>query len=67
MKRIVILILLVVLAGVAGVVVRSSSRDGGTVAEIRGLVSQNASGDVRDEIRQTYELVAGRASRGRRN
>ena len=58
MKRIVILILLVVLAGVAGVVVRSSSGSG-TVSEIRGLVSQNASGDARDEIRQTYELAKG--------
>ncbi len=58
MKRIVILILLVVLAGVAGVVVRSSSGSG-TVSEIRGLVSQNASGEARDEIRQTYELAPG--------
>jgi len=54
MKRIVILILLVVMAGLAGVVVRSSSG-----REIRGLVSQNASGDVRDEIRQSYELAPG--------
>ena len=54
MKRIVILILLVVLAGLAGVVVRSSSG-----REIRGLVAQCASGDVRDEIRQTYELAPG--------
>lgn len=59
MKRIVILILLVVLAGIAGVVVRSSSSESGTVAEIRGLVSHNASGDVRDEIRQNYELAPG--------
>ena len=59
MKRVVILILLVVLAGIAGVVVRSSSGSG-TVAEIRGLVSQNASrGDVRDEIRQNFELAPG--------
>src|SRR5687768_8717525 len=58
MKRLVIFILLVVLAGVAGVVVRSSSGSG-TVAEIRGLVSHNASGDVRDEIRQTFELAPG--------
>lgn len=58
MKRIVILILLVVLAGIAGVVVRSSSGSE-TVAEIRGLVSRNASGDVRDEIRQTFELAPG--------
>ena len=54
MKRIVILILLVVLAGLAGVVVRSSSG-----REIRSLVAQSASGDVRDEIRQTYELAPG--------
>lgn len=54
MKRIVILILLVVAAGLAGVVVRSSSG-----REIRGLVAQSASGDVRDEIRQTYELAPG--------
>jgi DUF4097 and DUF4098 domain-containing protein YvlB len=58
MKRIVILVLLVVIAGIAGVVVRSSSGSG-TVAEIRGLVSQNASGEVRDEIRQKYELAPG--------
>jgi DUF4097 and DUF4098 domain-containing protein YvlB len=59
MKRIVILILLVVLAGIAGVVVRSSSSEGGTVAEIRGLVSHHASDDVREEVRQKYELAPG--------
>jgi DUF4097 and DUF4098 domain-containing protein YvlB len=58
MKRIVIFIVLVVLAGVAGVVVRSSS-SGGTVAELRELASHNAASDVRDEIRQTYELAPG--------
>ena len=58
MKRIVILILLVVIAGIAGVVVRSSSGSG-TVAEIRGLVHHNAAGDVRDEIRQKFELAPG--------
>ena len=57
MKRIVILIVLVLLAGIAGVVVRSSS--GGTVAELRGLVSHNNTGDVREEIRQRYELSPG--------
>ena len=57
MKRIVILVVLVILAGVAGVVVRSSS--GGTISEIRGLVSHESVADVRDEIRQTYELSPG--------
>lgn len=59
MKRLVILILLVALAAIAGVVVRSSSSKGGTVAEIRELVSHQATGDVREEIRQTYELAPG--------
>ena len=59
MKRLIILILLVALAAVAGVVVRSSSSKGGTVAEIRELVSHQATGDVREEIRQTYELAPG--------
>jgi DUF4097 and DUF4098 domain-containing protein YvlB len=58
MKRLVILIVLVVLAAIAGVVVRSSCKDG-AVAEIRGLVSHNASNDVREEVRQKYELAPG--------
>jgi hypothetical protein len=57
MKRIVILVALVTIAGIAGVVVRSSS--GGTVAELRGLVSHNNVADVREEIRQTYVLSPG--------
>lgn len=59
MKRILILIVLVALAGIAGVVVRSSSSKGGTVAELRELVSHNGDDAVRDEIRQTYELAPG--------
>jgi DUF4097 and DUF4098 domain-containing protein YvlB len=59
MKRIVILVVLVALAGIAGAVVRSSSSKGGTVAELRELVSHNAADDVRDEIRQTYDLAPG--------
>jgi len=55
MKRIVIVILLVAIAGVAGVV-RSSV---GSVAELRGLVSHKNAADVRQEIRQTYELAPG--------
>jgi len=57
MKRIVILVLLVLVAGVAGMVVRSSSR--GTVAEIRALVTHKNASDVREEIRQSYELAPG--------
>jgi hypothetical protein len=59
MKRIVILVLLVALAGIAGAVVRSSSSSGGTVAELRQLVSHNAEDSVRDEIRQSFELAPG--------
>src|ERR1051325_4297500 len=57
MKRIVIFVVLVLIAGVAGVVVRSSSR--GTVAEMRELVSHNNASDVREDIRQSYELSPG--------
>lgn len=55
MKRIVILIVLVGLAAVAGVV-RSSV---GSVAELRGLVTHKNAADVRQEIRQSYELAPG--------
>ncbi|HKG59750.1 MAG TPA: hypothetical protein VKB05_08230 [Pyrinomonadaceae bacterium] len=55
MKRIVILIVLVAIAGVAGVV-RSSVK---SVSELRGLVSHKNTVDVRQEIRQTYELSPG--------
>ena len=55
MKRIVIVVLLVLVGGVAGVV-RSSV---GSVSELRGLVSHRNAADVRQEIRQTYELAPG--------
>src|SRR5262245_12810310 len=56
MKRVVILIVLVAVAGLAGVVVRSSSGSHG----IKGLVSHDASGgDVREEIRKSFELAPG--------
>ena len=55
MKRIVIVVLLVAIAGVAGVV-RTSV---GSVAELRGLVSHRNTADVRQEIRQSYELSPG--------
>jgi len=53
MKRIIIAVILVALAGIAGIVARSSSR-----ADFKELVSHNV-GDVREEIRQTYELAPG--------
>ena len=55
MKRILILIVLVAIAAVAGVV-RSSV---GSVSELRGLVSHRNASDVREEIRQTYQLSPG--------
>jgi len=55
MKRIVILIVLVAIAGVAGVV-RSSVK---SVSELRALVSHRNTADVRQEIRQSYELSPG--------
>ena len=55
MKRIVILFVLVAIAGVAGVV-RSSVK---SVSELRGLVSHRNTADVRQEIRQSYELSPG--------
>src|SRR5215213_906234 len=55
MKRILILFVLVGIAAVAGVV-RSSV---GSVAELRGLVSHKHAADVRQEIRQSFELAPG--------
>lgn len=54
MKRILIFVILVVLAAIAGIVVRSSSS-----AELRGFVSHSNASDVREEIRKTYELSPG--------
>jgi hypothetical protein len=59
MKRLVILVVLVAVAGIAGAVVRSSSSKGGTVAELRELVSHDATDNVRAEIRQNFELAPG--------
>jgi hypothetical protein len=58
MKRIVLLVVLVVVAGIAGVVARSAS-NGTVAAELRGLVSHHSASDVREEIRQSYELAPG--------
>ena len=55
MKRIVILILLVAIAAVAGAV-RSSV---GSVSELRELVSHQNTGNVRQEMRESYQLSPG--------
>jgi len=55
MKRIVIVVVLVVLAGVAGIVARSAA----TRHELREFVSHNEESDVRQEIREKYELAPG--------
>ena len=54
-KRLIIVILLVVIAAVAGVV-RSHS---GGISEIQGLVSHNSAGQTREEQHETYELASG--------
>jgi len=54
MKRILILVALVVIAGIAGIV-RSHSKAG----DFDRLVSRNASDQVREEIRQSYQLSPG--------
>lgn len=55
MKRILVLVLLVAIAAVAGAV-RSSV---GSVSELRELVSHQNTGSVRQEIRETYQLSPG--------
>jgi DUF4097 and DUF4098 domain-containing protein YvlB len=54
MKRILILVALVVIAGIAGIV-RSHSKAG----DFDRLVSHNATDQVREEIRQSYPLAPG--------
>jgi len=54
MKRIVILVALVLVAGIAGIV-RSHTKTG----DFRKLVSHNAAADQRQEIRQSFQLSPG--------
>ena len=56
MKHIVILVVLVLVAGLAGMIVRSSR---GACAELRELVTHSNASDVREEVRQSYELSPG--------
>jgi hypothetical protein len=55
MKRILIVVALIALAGIAGMVARSAA----TRSEIREFVSSNEQGDIRKEIREKYDLAPG--------
>jgi len=58
MKRTVILVALVVIAGLAGIV-RSHSGARATIAELPAVFSRNPSSEVRDEIQKSYTLAPG--------
>jgi len=59
MKRVILVVLLVGIAGIAGVV-RSYSHSGGRFEwPIKVNAHKSSSGDVRDEIRKTFELSPG--------
>ena len=60
MKRIILVVLLVTIAALAGIV-RSYSKTGRSISEFPHVVAgdSDSQGDVRDEIRKTYELAAG--------
>ena len=57
MKRVALVIVLVVIAGLAGIV-RSHSRVHASIADLPGVFCNN-SGQARDEIRKSYELATG--------
>ena len=57
MKRVALVIVLVVIAGLAGIV-RSHSGVHACITDLPGVFSDN-SGQARDEIRKSYELAAG--------
>jgi DUF4097 and DUF4098 domain-containing protein YvlB len=60
MKRIILVVLLVSIAGLAGMV-RSYSKNGHKISELPKAISGHADsqGDVREEIRKNYELAPG--------
>lgn len=60
MKRIILVVLLVAIAGIAGLV-RSYSKSGGSIRELPLAINgdKQSSGAVREEIRKTYELASG--------
>jgi hypothetical protein len=60
MKRIILVVLLVSIAALAGIV-RSYSKSGRSISDIPNVVAgeSDSQGSVRDEIRKTYELAPG--------
>src|SRR4030095_10864265 len=58
MKKIVLVVLLLGIAGIAGVV-RSHSKSGSHVWPIVINADKQSAGNARDEIRRSFELVAG--------
>ncbi len=60
MKRIILVVLLVSIAALAGIV-RSYSKTGRSISDIPNVVAgdSDSQGGVRDEIRKTYELAPG--------
>ena len=60
MKRIILVVLLVSIAALAGIV-RSYSKTGRNISDLPKVVSgeSGSQGEARDEIRKTYELAAG--------
>jgi hypothetical protein len=59
MKKIILVVVLIAVAGIAGLV-RSHTRSGGSIREWSLGINQNPStGDAREEIRKSYELSPG--------
>jgi hypothetical protein len=60
MKRIILVVLLVGIAGFAGIV-RSYSKSGHSISELPGAISGDSvsQGDTREEIRKNYDLAPG--------
>ncbi len=55
MKRLIIVVLLVGIAAIAGVV-RSHTKAGGSLLDVKVFDSQQSTGSARDEIRKSFEL-----------
>ena len=58
MKKILLLVLLLVIAGIAGVV-RSHTKSGGSAWPLVINVDKKSAGDAREEIRKSFDLVTG--------
>jgi DUF4097 and DUF4098 domain-containing protein YvlB len=58
MKRLIIVVLLVGIAAIAGIV-RSHTKAGGSLSDLKVVKSHESTGDLQEEIRNSYELAAG--------